>query len=268
MIDIWKMVNYSKYMDQMDQNPQQPVINPIANGPESAISQNQPGKKRIIILAGGIILVFFLVFTLITIFVHKPPQTSTKTSTTPTPTLSTPNSTSQGSKPTSQTYKLNETFNVNKAATAKLTYFTIKYPQDWPPLMNYTSTDGSSFLFTLFPSSISGDSGYFPRMDISYTPATESGSVEQRANLVLRDTGTPETITTFHGYRAIKISGPLHMTLLDSNPPGLKLLIYKTYYVFQKGDLIYLVDYAYNGSAYDPQYEKFFTDILATLTFN
>lgn len=253
----------------MDQNPQQPVITTPSNEP--VLPQGQSNKKKFIFITGGIVLILLLIFIFITIFsivVHKTPQSSTQSSTTQTPTSSTHSSTSQGSKLTSQTYKLNETFNVDKAATAKLTHFTVKYPQDWPPLMNYTSTDGSSFLFTIFPSSISGDSGYFPRMDISYTPATESGSVEQRANLVLRDTGTPETIATFHGYQAIKISGPLHLTLLDSNPSGLKLLIYKTYYVFQKGDLIYLVDYAYNGGTYDPKYEKFFNDILATLTFN
>lgn len=252
-IDIQTLVNYSKYMD--------PNVQP----PIPSVEPPQTRTKLILLIVGGLgAFILLVILVAISFFsANKPQQPPSEADITPPQTNVSPST----EKVTSQTYKLTETFNPKAAVTADLMYYTLKYPQDWPPVMNYTSKTDNSFLFSIFPESISGDAGYFPRLDISYTYASVSGSVQKRADMLLFDANSQEVQTTFHGYDALKISGPLHMTLLDSNPSGQSVTVYKTYYVFQKGNLIYLVDYAYTGDKYDSQYEKYFNDILKTLTF-
>ncbi len=230
--------------------------------------QTKTKKVLLIVAVAGAFTLLLVLIALSFLSSKNPqPQPTAQAGITPPQSNSKESPASTNPSLTSQTYKLTETFNPTKAATALLNNYTVKYPKDWPPVMTYINKAGTDFLFSIFPGSISGDDGYFPRLDISYQVATQSGAVQKRADMVLTDTGNPKLQVVFHGYPAIKISGPLHMTLLDSNPPGVKVQVYKTYYVFQKGNLVYLVDYAYPGLKRDEQYETFFQGILNTFTF-
>lgn len=239
-----------------------PSLPPESLPPEP--NQFLKSKKLLIALLGGGVLVLFLVGVLLLIRHHNTKSNNSSNS-------SSTNMPSQVAQPpsTTQTPSSNELqFLQQTAATHEEGDYSIKYPKGWTTFNTIAraANDNNGYYFYITGPSANEKNGYFPRMDIFYTVPKGTDPIQIQANDLMKSDKTQEFWTTFKGYRALKVYGPLHMDIVNSNP-HYEADVYKTYYIFLRGNFLYLVDYGYPGTTWNEDYERYFNDILNTLSF-